>query len=63
MRETTNSKRNSLTGGNTMQSRVSPMGSKLAKTVKLQPKNTREELLITVKQNGVEQKSGNKTGL
>ena len=48
MRETTNSKRNSLTGGNTMQSRVSPMGSKLAKTVKLQPKNTREELLITV---------------
>ena len=31
-----------------LNSRVSPSSSKLAKTVKLQPKNTRDELLVTV---------------
>ena len=41
------SKRNSLTGG-PLNGRVSPSSSKLAKTVKLQPKNTRDELLVTV---------------
>ena len=47
MKESAAIKRNSLTGG-PLNGRVSPSSSKLAKTVKLQPKNSREELMVTV---------------